>query len=202
MSLKKLKIVIAVILALIVFALLFASIINVIVLKSASDNIVTEESISSSVEAIVVLGAGLRNDGTPSDMLADRLSVAIDIYKKGVSEYIVLSGDRSGDDYDEVKAMFDYCVERGIPESAIIRDNSGYSTYESVYNVIYHLGYKRIIVVTQKYHLYRAVYISEKMGANAIGVASDPRTYRGQVFRSAREYAARIKDFIKVGISQ
>jgi vancomycin permeability regulator SanA len=202
MSLKKLNIVVVVILSLIAVSFLFVLTVNVIVLKSASDNIIAEDIMSSSVEAIVVLGAGIRADGTPSDMLADRLSVAIKLYEKGLSNCIVLSGDRSGDDYDEVSAMFDYCIERGIPESAIVRDNSGYSTYESVYNVIYSLGYKKIIVVTQKYHLYRAVYISEKMGADVIGVASDPRAYRGQAFRSLREYAARIKDFIKVEISQ
>ncbi len=202
MGLKKLKIVIAVILSLMVLAFLFVLIVNLIVVKSASDNIVTDEKMPSYVDAIVVLGAGLRADGTPSDMLADRLSVAIDLYKKNISEYIVLSGDCSGDDYDEVSAMFDYCIEHGIPESSIVRDNIGYSTYESIYNVISCLGYKSFVVVTQKYHLYRAVYISEKMGADVIGVASDPRVYSGQAFRSIREYMARIKDFIKVEISQ
>ena len=202
MSLKKLNIVIAVILSLIVLAFLFVLIVNLIVVKSASDNIFTDDKTPSYVDAIVVLGAGLRADGTPSDMLADRLSVAIDLYKKSISKYIVLSGDCSGEDYDEVSAMFDYCIERGIPESAIVRDNSGYSTYESVYNVISNFGYKRFVVVTQKYHLYRAVYISEKMGADVIGVPSDPRAYRGQILRSLREYAARIKDFFKVEISQ
>ena len=202
MRLKKLNIVVAVMLSLIVLAFLFLLIVNIIVVNSASDNIVTDDETPSSVDAIVVLGAGLRADGTPSDMLADRLSVAINLYEKGMSNRIILSGDCSGDDYDEVSAMFDYCIERGIPESSIIRDNNGYSTYESIYNVIYRLEYKSFAVVTQKYHLYRAVYISENMGADVIGVASDPRAYRGQIFRSLREYAARIKDFVKVEFSK
>ncbi len=202
MRLKKLNIIVAVILFLILLAFLFVLIVNILVVKNTSDNIVTDDKMPFPVDAIVVLGAGLRVDGTPSDMLADRLSVAIKLYEKGVSNRIILSGDYSGDDYDEVSAMFDYCIEHGIPESSIVRDNNGYSTYESIYNVIYRLEYKNFAVVTQKYHLYRAIYISKKMGADVIGVASDPRVYSGQIFRSVREYAARIKDFVKVEISK
>lgn len=201
MAKKKLNIALAIILSVIIIALLFVFIINMTVVKSASDNILTDSFPTSAYEAIVVLGAGLRADGTPSDMLSDRLNVAITLYESGAAKYIVLSGDCSGEEYDEVSAMFDYCIKHGIPESAIVRDNSGYSTYESVYNVIELLGYKNIIIVTQKYHLYRAVYIAKQMGADVVGVPSDPRAYKGQALRSLREYAARTKDFVKVEIS-
>ena len=116
-----------------------------------------------SYDCILVLGAGLRQDGSPSDMLSDRLDVAIELYNEGVSEVIVLSGDRSGFDYDEVTAMADYCIENGIPESAIVEDGKGYSTYESILNLKNNGGYEKIVVVTQKYHLYRAIYMAQKM---------------------------------------
>ena len=147
-------------------------------------------------DCILVLGAGLRSDGTPSDMLADRLDVAIDLYNRGASPVIVLSGDRSGEDYDEVTSMRRYCIANGVPAEAIVEDGKGYSTYESVLNIKNDGGYKDIVIVTQKYHLYRAVYIAREMGLTACGADAALRTYRGQVYRDIREVAARTKDFL------
>ena len=149
-------------------------------------------------DCILVLGAGLRSDGSPSDMLADRLDVAIELYRKGVSEVIILSGDRSGEDYDEVSSMVRYCLAAGIPAEAIVEDGRGYSTYESVYNTKSDGSYKKILVVTQRYHLYRAMYIADKMGLDADGADAALRSYRGQLFREIREVAARTKDFFMV----
>ena len=146
-------------------------------------------------DCILVLGAGLRSDGTPSDMLADRLDVAIDLYNSGASPIMVLSGDRSGEDYDEVSSMRRYCVAKGVPAEAIVEDGKGYSTYESILNVKKDGSYKDIVIVTQKYHLFRAIYIAEKMGLSADGADAALRTYRGQMFRDIREVAARTKDF-------
>ena len=150
-------------------------------------------------DCILVLGAGLYPDGSPSDMLADRLNVAIDLYEKGVSEVIVLSGDRSEDlNYDEVGAMKKYCLDRGIPAEAIEMDGKGYSTYESITNLKNSGKYKNIVIVTQKYHLYRAIYIAEKLGISADGANSTLKKYSGQGARGIREIGARTKDFFKV----
>ena len=149
-------------------------------------------------DCILVLGAGLRSDGSPSDMLADRLDVAIDLYNKGASDVILLSGDRSGKDYDEVSSMESYCIALGVPSDAIVKDGTGYSTYESVLNTKNSGKYDRILVVTQKYHLFRALYIAEKMGMIADGADAALRPYRGQIFREVREIAARTKDFLMV----
>lgn len=150
-------------------------------------------------DCILVLGAGLRPDRSPSDMLADRLDVAIRLYKSGVSDVIVLSGDFSVErDYDEVSAMELYCLESGVPGEDIRKDIKGYSTYESVYNLKSENKYKKVIVVTQKYHLYRALYIAGEMGFDAVGADAAIRTYRGQVLRDVREVAARTKDFFQV----
>ena len=173
---------------------------NAIVLSvesEISENI-AEKEWDGDYDCILVLGAGLRSDGTPSDMLADRLKVAAQLYEKGVSEVVVLSGDRSGADYDEVTAMRIYLENLGVPESAIVEDGMGYSTYESVFNLKNSESYDKIVIVTQKYHLYRAMFIAEEMGISADGADAELRGYRGQLYRDFREVAARTKDFFKV----
>ena len=152
-------------------------------------------------DCILVLGAGVRADGTPSHMLEDRLRGAVALYEAGVSDVLLLSGDNSGEDYDEVSAMVKYCLEHGVPENAIVRDDIGFSTSESVYNTVRTLGYKNIMVVTQEYHLYRAMYMIKRMGAEADGFGTDYREYFLQIKRDIREYFARCKDFIKVNTS-
>ena len=160
-----------------------------------------EINIDKKYDCILVLGAGVRADGTPSHMLEDRLRGAVAFYEAGVSDVLLLSGDNSGEDYDEVSAMVRYCLEHGVPESAIVRDDIGFSTSESVYNTVRTLGYRDIIVVTQEYHLYRAMYMIKRMGAEADGFATDYRAYSMQIKRDVREYVARCKDFLKVNIS-
>ena len=167
---------------------------NIIVISVGDE--ICESFESGGYDCILVLGAGLRPDGTPSDMLADRLDVAIDLYKGGASQSILLSGDCSEErDYDEVSAMKKYCLDRGVPEENIDTDGKGYSTYESILNVKNGGKYKSIVIVTQKYHLHRALYISEKMELSAVGADATTRDYRGQIFRDVREIAARTKDF-------
>ena len=160
-----------------------------------------EINIDKKYDCILVLGAGVRADGTPSHMLEDRLRGAVALYEAGVSDVLLLSGDNSGEDYDEVSAMVRYCLEHGVPESAIVRDDIGFSTSESVYNTVSTLGYRDILVVTQEYHLYRAMYMVKRMGADADGFATDYRAYSMQIKRDVREYVARCKDFLKVNIS-
>lgn len=160
-----------------------------------------EINIDKKYDCILVLGAGVRADGTPSHMLEDRLRGAVALYEAGVSDVLLLSGDNSGEDYDEVSAMVRYCLEHGVPESAIVRDDIGFSTSESVYNTVRTLGYRDILVVTQEYHLYRAMYMVKRMGADADGFATDYRAYSMQIKRDVREYVARCKDFLKVNIS-
>ena len=160
-----------------------------------------EINIDKKYDCILVLGAGVRPDGTPSHMLEDRLRGAVALYEAGVSDVLLLSGDNSGEDYDEVSAMVKYCLEHGVPESAIVRDDIGFSTSESAYNTVKTFGYSNIIVVTQEYHLYRAMYMIKRMGADADGFATDYRAYSMQIKRDVREYVARCKDFLKVNIS-
>jgi len=145
-------------------------------------------------DCILVLGAGVRDNGTPSHMLEDRLKTGIALYEAGASEKLLMSGDHGRTGYNEVGVMKNFAVERGIADSDVFMDHAGFSTYESLYRARDVFGAKRIIIVTQKYHLYRALYIAESLGLEAWGVSADLRTYAGQPIREVREIAARVKD--------
>lgn len=151
------------------------------------------------IDCIIVLGALVRNNGTPSDMLRDRLDVAIALYKMGVSDRILMSGDHGRTGYNEVGIMKKYALEQGVQEEHIFMDHAGFSTYETMVRAkevfLTESHYKRVIVVTQKYHLHRALYIANSIGLDAYGVASDLHTYGGQTARDVREVLARFKDF-------
>ena len=150
------------------------------------------------IEAIIVLGCKVRGE-TPSDMLRDRLDVAIELYHAGVGTAIIMSGDHGGTEYNEVAVMKKYAVDKGVPEDRIFMDHAGFSTYETMYrarDVFLHEAYfKRVVIVTQKYHLHRALYVAESLGLDATGVSADLHTYGGQAGRDLREALARTKDF-------
>ena len=131
-------------------------------------------------------------------MLEDRLLQGIELYENGTSDRLLMSGDHSRKDYDEVNVMKQFAIDRGINSEHSFMDHAGFSTYESLYRARDVFLADRIIIVTQKYHLYRALYIAEKLGIEAYGVASDPRQYVGQEIRDLREILARVKDFFTV----
>ena len=169
--------------------------INIFVVGSTKDRIVNSDKAKElEADCILILGAGVWDDNQPSHMLSDRLDEGIALYKAGVAPKILMSGDHGRVDYDEVNVMKDYAVERGVPAEDIFMDHAGFSTYESMYRADYIFQVEKMIVVTQKYHMYRALYICDKMGIEAYGVNSDPREYAGQAARDVRECVARIKD--------
>lgn len=149
----------------------------------------------SDVDCIVILGAGLKSDGTPSHMLEDRIKVGVNVMNATGIKYILMSGDRSGDYYDEPAAMKKYAESLGVDPERILIDGKGYSTYESISRLKDEYGFERVIVITQKYHLHRALYISRFFGIESVGVSSDLRGYRRQTAREIREILARVKDF-------
>ncbi len=165
---------------------------------SVSDRIIKadEAALLEEVDLIVVLGAGLRPDGSPSDMLSDRLRVGVSLMELDFCDRILMSGDDSGTSYNEVAAMADFAVSSGVSDNAIVVDGRGFSTYESISRAVSEFNADRIVIVTQEYHLYRALYIAKALGIDAYGVSADLRTYRGQTYRDIREHFARFKDFI------
>ena len=171
--------------------------INLYVKSVASKNIIEDIENMEEQEAILVLGCQVKKDGTLSLMLKDRLDKAIELYKNGVSNKIIVSGDHGTKGYDEVNAMKKYLIENEIASQDIFMDHAGFSTYESMYRASYIFNVKKLVVVTQEYHLYRAVYIGNKLGIETIGVPAAKIQYYGQTNREIREILARDKDFVK-----
>lgn len=165
---------------------------------SQMDKIVDLKDIheDESVECVVVLGAGLKDDGTPSHMLEDRIKVGVEVFNRTGAKYILMSGDHSDQYYDEPGAMKKYAEGLGVDPSRILIDNNGLSTYDSITRVKSEFGFDNIVIVTQEYHVYRAVYIAEHSDIDAIGVSANLRSYRKQVYFSLREIVARLKDFV------
>ena len=159
-------------------------------------NQILESVNKDDIDCILVLGAGVRN-GKPTDMIADRLLTAIDLYNKNVAPKIIMSGDHSKADYDEVNIMKNFAIDKGVPSTNIFMDHAGFSSYESLYRAKEIFEAKKIVIVTQKYHLYRSLYIANKLGLEAYGVSADLRKYIGQSYREFREVLARDKDFVK-----
>ena len=167
-------------------------IINFHVKSTTQSMIVTlEEAESFDCDAVLVLGCLVRTDGSPSGMLQDRLDTALSLTKTP----IIMSGDHGTKEYDEVNAMRSYAEDMGVPPEHIFMDHAGFCTYDSVYRAKEIFGAERIIIVTQKYHLHRALYIAKALGLEAVGVASDLHLYSGQALREVREIIARNKDF-------
>ena len=147
-------------------------------------------------DCILVLGAGIINN-SPSPMLEDRLLTAIQLYNAGVSKKILVSGDHENYNYDEVNVMKNYLKENGIPSEDVFMDHAGLSTYDSIYRSKTIFKASKIVIVTQKYHLYRSLYIAKNLNVSAVGISANKREYMGQSKRDIREFFARIKDFVK-----
>ena len=146
-------------------------------------------------DCILVLGAGVWN-GSPSPMLQDRLDIGAALFRAGAADTIIVSGDNSSEYYNEPLAMAEYLVsEQGIPREKIVMDYAGFSTYDSVYRAKEIFCADSVIVVTQKYHLYRACYIASALGMEVYGADAHAREYFGRHYREARECLARVKDF-------
>lgn len=172
-------------------------IINAAVKASTADQIITSQEAAAleDVDCILVLGCLVRANGNPSGMLHDRLTMGVELYNLGAAPKLLMSGDHGRTDYDEVDAMKQFAVDEGIASEDVFMDHAGFSTYESIYRAKEIFQADKIVIVTQEYHLYRALYIANRLGIEAYGVSSDYRAYAGQSMRDAREVLARIKDF-------
>lgn len=164
--------------------------------RSAAYLVAPDEAESiSDVDCILVLGCKVKEDGTPSDMLRDRLTRAIELYKVGAAPKLLMSGDHGRKEYDELAIMKQYAIDAGVPSSDIFMDHAGFSTYESMYRAKEIFKANKIIIVIQEYHLYRALYVAREFGIDAFGVGADYQRYWGQSIRDFREVFARCKDF-------
>ena len=171
--------------------------INGVVHKGGGKYMITAEQAGTltDVDCILVLGCGVLSDGRPTAMLRDRLNKGVELYQAGVSERLLMSGDHGTAYYDEVNTMKNFAIDKGVPSSHIFMDHAGFSTYESMYRAEDVFCAQRVVIVTQKYHLYRAVYVARALGLDAYGVAAAGDNYGGQLYRDLREILARNKDF-------
>ena len=185
------------IIKLLIVIILIFFLINIVIIVTTNKKILTINKINNKkYDCILVLGAGVRNN-YPSPMLEDRLKTAIELYNNKVAPKILVSGDHEYKNYDEVNVMKNYLIEAGIPSNDIFMDHAGLSTYDSIYRAKHIFKVKKMAIVTQKYHLYRSLYIANTLDINSIGISANKRPYAYQTKRDIREIAARIKDFFK-----
>ena len=165
-----------------------------IILRTEKRILSVQDTADLQADCILVLGAGVRDDGSPSHMLEDRLKTGMELYIMEAAPKLLMSGDHGRVGYNEVGVMKRYAVQNGAEDYDVFMDHAGFSTYESLYRLRDIFRADKVIIVTQKYHLYRALYIAEQLGIEAYGVHADLRPYRGQIIREIREMAARLKD--------
>lgn len=195
---KVIKQILAFIAVLCALVLLSVLILNVAIIEKTQAKIYSIEDIEllhDTYDCILVLGAGVRADGSPTPMLNDRLITATQAYEGGKSTTVFVTGDSEYEGYSETDTMKRVLIENGVPDENIICDGYGLSTYESMWRAKNVYGYKRVLIVTQRYHLHRALYIAEKMGLDAEGLDAALQGYAKQPIYSTREFFARVKDF-------
>ena len=193
---KTLRRLLSIFLCLCILGITTLAVINSIVKLSTGKQIISSEEAAKleDVDCILVLGCFVKDDGRPSDMLHDRLTRGVELYDLGAAPKLLMSGDHGREEYDEVAAMKQFAIDAGIPSEDVFMDHAGFSTYESIYRAKEIFQADKILIVTQEYHLYRALYIADQLGVEAYGVSSDYHTYVGQFMRDFREMLARVKD--------
>ena len=170
---------------------------DVYVFVRGMDSIVNFKSNLQHAECAIVLGAGVNADGTPGKFLQNRLDTAIELYNDGLVDKLLLTGDNGQVEYNEVGAMRDYALEKGVPSEDIFMDYAGFSTYESMYRAKAIFQVETAIVVTQRYHEFRSLYIAQKQGIQVQGYCADAVHNDGDKFRIIREMLAMDKDIIQ-----
>ena len=187
---------------LLLLALIFAQVpilINTYMYEFSSRYFLTvEEASKENFDCVLVLGAGVWDDG-PSHLLEERLNKGVEVYNTGCTNRILMTGDHGREEYDEVNVMKNFAIEKGAVAEEVFMDHAGFSTYESMYRAKEVFQVKKVVIVTQKYHLYRAVYNARKLGIDAYGVAADGQynfSLPVRTYNNFRESLARCKDFI------
>ena len=180
---------------------LIIALINIYVISFSKSRILTMDQAAEiqDVDCILVLGCGII-DNRPGLMLKDRLDKSIELYNQNSAPKLLMSGDHGQNGHDEVSVMKRYAINNGVSSSDIFMDHAGFSTYESMYRAKEIFRAQKVIIVTQHYHIHRAIYIAQALGLEAYGVAAEDITYYGQALRDIREILARTKDFFTSAI--
>lgn len=172
--------------------------INFYVLKAYHSKIYNDKEKILEAYTCIVLGARVFNNGDLSDYLQDRVDAALELYELGKIKRFLLSGDHGTVEYDEVNAMKNYLIEKGVPTSDIFLDHAGFNTYNSMVRALKVFNVNNCVIVSQDYHLPRAVYIANKIGLKAEGLATSSERFPSASFNKKREILARNKSFFEV----
>lgn len=162
------------------------------------DILSSPSELTEKAPVVLILGAAVKEDGEPSDALKDRLLVGIDIWKQGSAERILITGDDGNFRSDEISVMHAFLRTHGIPEDAILIDGKGYRTFESCRRAKEELKIDRAIVVTQRFHMARALYLCDALGVESVGVTSDKQTYKDASYYWVRDLMASVKAFWEI----
>lgn len=200
---KKIKIFLITLVSLFVLGFCVIAGINIYIISYAKPYIISaEEAENLNKDCVIALGAQVYADGTPCHQLYDRVQIASEIFLNIAGKKLLLSGDaRVPEEYDEITAMKTVAYDLGVEEKDILSDPAGLNTYQSMERMKNEFGFSSSVIVTQEYHIYRSVYIARKMGIEAYGVCSDPRSYATIVYNQAREMLARVKAFYMIEIA-
>lgn len=150
--------------------------------------------------AVLVLGAAVYQDDKISDVFADRLDTAIDIYQAGLVKKIIISGDHGKSGYDEVSVAKNYLLEKNIPAEDIFLDHAGFDTFDSVYRAKNIFQAESLLIVTQNFHLARALYIANRINLDAWGCRADRRFYQNIEYMKNREKLAKVKAWLDINL--
>lgn len=146
----------------------------------------------------VVFGASVYGNGNLSPVLEDRVETAIELYRARKVDRILVSGDARHPSYNEPKAMYEYLVKQGIAPGDVVVDVSGRSTYETCLRAKDVFGLKRAVLVSQGFHLPRALYIANQLGLDAVGMAGDLKKQQEIDYQNVREWAAEVKAYFNL----
>lgn len=188
---------------LLISALLFTSLQLYVMLYPLSDIFDSVEQLEKieRPQAVLVLGAAVYASGNPSPVLKDRLDYAYQVYEYYDGKIaVIVSGDNGTVEYNETKAMYDYLISKGVNADDIYRDYAGFNTYDSIYRAGYIFKVQSIIICTQRFHIYRALYIAKRLGFKAYGYAAENKSIYNMTYNHIRESLARIKAVMETDI--
>lgn len=185
--------------AILVIAIALCISVNSLV-EQYGENYIISANKETVADAIVIPGARINADGTPSNSLKHRLDMGYQLYEKGTAKKILISGDHSSEDYDEVSVMLDYLIDLGVAPHDIFVDHYGIDTYHTMYRADKIFGVSNAIIVSQHYHNVRAIYIGRQLGMSVYGVDAKDSETLSTAKMNIREYGARFKAFLQAGI--
>lgn len=162
--------------------------------------IVREAEAMPEADAVLVLGAYVHGDGSPSMVLADRLEYGYRLYELKKVKKILVSGDHGGVHYDEVNNMKNYLIAKGVPKEDIFMDHAGFDTYDSMYRAKHIFGIERLIISTQEFHIHRSIYIARSLGIDAYGFPSPNKEIYKMTYMNAREMLAHVKAVLETDV--